>query len=108
MRLVMLKAAMAHGVNHRRLSFRGVQQVIQAFLENFRELAFRPLLRLQQRAKMWARIAERIVTERPGRNEPRRVKRRPKCSSWLQKPRHQYFEHFRCENPPMKILDNPA
>jgi hypothetical protein len=66
------------------------------------------LLRLQQRARMWARIAERIVTERPGRNEPRRVKRRPKCSRWLQKPRHQYFEHFRCENPPMKILDNPA
>lgn len=108
MRLVMLKAAIAHGVNHRRLSFRGVQQVIQAFVENFRQLACRPLLRLQQRAKMWARIAERIVTERPGRNEPRRVKRRPKCSRWLQKPRHQYFEHFRCENPPMKILDNPA
>jgi len=108
MRLVMLKAATAHGVNHRRLSFRGVQQVIQAFVDNFRDLACRPLLRLQQRAKMWARIAERIVTERPGRNEPRRVKRRPKCTRWLQKPRYQYFEHFRCENPPMKILDNPA
>lgn len=108
MRLVMLKAATAHGVNHRRLSFRGVQQVIHAFVENFRGLACRPLLRLQQRAKMWARIAERIVTDRPGRNEPRRVKRRPKCTRWLQRPRHQYFEHFRCENPPMKILDHPA
>lgn len=105
MRLVMLKAAIAHGVNHRRLSFRGVQQVIQSFVQNFRDLACRPLLRLQQRAKMWARIAERIVTERPGRNEPRRVKRRPKCTRWLQKPRHQYFEHFRCDNPPIKILD---
>ena len=52
MRLVMLKAATAYGFNHRRLSFRGVQQVIQAFVENFRELACRPLLRLQQRAKM--------------------------------------------------------
>jgi hypothetical protein len=108
MRLVMLKAATAHRVNHRRLSFRGVQQVIQAFVENFRDLACHPLLRLRQRAKMWARIAERIVTERPGRNEPRRVKRRRKCTRWLQKLRHQYFEHFRCENPPMNILDNPA
>lgn len=108
MRLIMLKASKAHGVNHRRLSFRGVQQVIHAFAENFRDLVYRPLLRTQQRAKMWVRIAERAVTKRPGRNEPRRVKRRPKCTRWLQKPRHEYFEHFRCENPPMEILDNYA
>ncbi len=108
MRLVMLKAAKEHGVNHRRLSFRGVQQVIHAFVESFRDLVCRPLLRIRQRAKMWTHIAERVVTERPGRNEPRRVKRRPKCTRWLQKPRHEYFEHFRCENPPMKILDNIA
>ena len=108
MRLIMLKAAKEHGVNHRRLSFRGVQQVIHAFVENFQDLVSRPLLRIQQRSKMWAHIAERTITERPGRNEPRRVKRRPKCTRWLQKPRHEYFEHFRCENPPMKILDKCA
>jgi hypothetical protein len=108
MRLVMLKAAKAHGVNHRRLSFRGTQQVILAFAKNFRGLAMRPLLRCRERAQMWLHIVERFVIERPGRNEPRRVKRRPKCTHWLQKPRHQYFEHFRCEFPPMKTLDNPA
>ena len=108
MRLIMLKAAKEHGVNHRRLSFRGVQQVIHAFVKNFRSLVSRPLLRTKERAKMWAHIAERTVTERPGRNEPRRVKRRSKWTQWLQKPRHQYFEYFRCENPPMKILDNCA
>ena len=108
MRLIMLKAAKEHGVNHRGLSFRGVQQVIHAFVKNFQDLVSRPLLRTKQRAKMWAHIAERTVTERPGRNEPRRVKRRPKWTQWLQKPRHQYFEYFRCENPPMKILDNCA
>jgi len=107
-RLIMLKAAKSHGVNHRRLSFRGVQQVIHAFVENFRDLVARPLLRIKQRGKMFVHIAERTLTERPGRNEPRRVKRRPKCTQWLQKPRHQYFEHFRCENPPMKILDKYA
>lgn len=105
MRLIMLKAGMAHRVNHRRLSFRGAQQAIHACRELFQKMASRPVLRLQQRMQMWARIAERIVLERPGRNEPRRVKRRPKCTRWLQKPRHQYFEHFRSENPPMKILD---
>jgi len=108
MRLVMLKAAVEHGANHRRLSFRGVQQVVLAFVDNFRDMTKKPLLRIQLRAKMWQHIVERIVTERPGRNEPRRVKRRPKCTRWLQKPRHQYFEHFRSENPPAKILDLPA
>jgi hypothetical protein len=107
-RLLMLKAGMVHGVNHRRLSFRGTQQVLHACREGFADLGARPVLRTRQTIEMWRRIAERGVTERPGRNEPRRVKRRPKCSRWLQKPRHQYFEHFRSENPPLKILDEAA
>ena len=108
MRLLMLKSGMAHVVNHRRLSFRGTQQVLHACRESFRGLGVRPVLRSRQVRHMWRRIAERLVTERPGRNEPRRVKRRPKCTRWLQKPRHEYFEHFRSENPPLKILDLPA
>lgn len=107
-RLLMLKAGVEHGVNHRRLSFRGTQQVIHACREGFAELGTRPILRQNQVREMRRRIAERSVIERPGRNEPRRVKRRPKCSRWLQKPRHQYFEHFRSENPPLKILDQVA
>lgn len=58
--------------------------------------------------EMWERVAEREVIERPGRNEPRRVKRRPKCTRWLQRPRHEYFEHFRSDEPVSKILDTPA
>jgi hypothetical protein len=108
MRLVMLKAGKAHGINHRRLSFRGAQQVIGAFINNFKGLASRPTKSRGLRHNVWMLIAERLVKERPGRNEPRRVKRRPKCTRWLQKPRDQYFEHFRSETPPPKILDNPA
>ena len=108
MRLLMLKAGIAHHINHRRLSFRGTQQVLHACRSNFRGLGRRPVLRNRQVSNMWERIAERFVVERPGRNEPRRVKRRPKCTRWLQKPRHEYFEHFRSENPPLKILDTRA
>lgn len=108
MRLLMLKAGVVHGVNHRRLSFRGAQQVFHACREGFNGLAGRPVLRERQSAEMWLRIAERVVVERPGRNEPRRVKRRPKCTRWMQKPRHEYFEHFRSDDPPMKILDKAA
>ncbi|MGB3120370.1 MAG: IS4 family transposase [Verrucomicrobiales bacterium] len=107
-RLLMLKAGVVHGVNHRRLSFRGTQQVLQVCREGFVGLGERPILRERQTAIMWERIAERSVVERPGRNEPRRVKRRPKCTQWMQKPRHEYFEHFRSEDSPRKILDEVA
>lgn len=107
-RLLMLKAGVTHGVNHRRLSFRGVQQVLHSCRKGFGALGARPVLRKAEVREMWRRIAERFVAERPGRNEPRRVKRRPKWTRWLQKPRHQYFEHFRSDNPPIKILDQVA
>ena len=108
MRLLMLKAGVAHGINHRRLSFRGVQQVLIACRNDFKDMGRRPVLRERQIVNMWERIAERYIEERPGRNEPRRVKRRPKCTRWLQKPRQEYFEHFRSETPPLKILDHAA
>ena len=104
-RLLMLKAAVTHGVSHRKLSFKGVLQVISECRVEFKTLANRPRLRAERTSNLWCRIAERNLQERPGRNEPRRVKRRPKCSRWLQKPRHTYFEHFRSEIPPLKILD---
>lgn len=107
-RLLMLKAGIAHSVNHRRLSFRGVQQVIHSCRKAFESLGVRPNLRKSAIREMWRRIAEHFVVERPGRNEPRRVKRRPKCTRWLQKPRHQYFEHFRSDESPLKILDQAA
>jgi len=107
-RLLMLKAGVTCGVNHRRLSFRGVQQVLHSCRKAFDGLGARPILRKVEIQEMWRRIAERFVVERPGRNEPRRVKRRPKCTRWLQKPRHQYFEHFRSDDPPLKILDQAA
>jgi len=37
MRLIMLKAATKKGVNHRRLSLRGVQQVVLAFVDNSKD-----------------------------------------------------------------------
>jgi len=108
LRLLMLKAGQEHGVNHRRLSFKGALQVMEESRADFRKVTNRPRLRDREIDNFWERIAERYVEERPGRNEPRRVKRRPKCTRWLQKPRHSYFEHFRSDAPPLKILDEVA
>jgi hypothetical protein len=107
-RLLMLKGGNLHGVNHRRISFKGVLQVLEECRCGFGEVAGKPRLLENERDNLWLRIAERIVEERPGRSEPRKKKRRPKSYGWLQKPRHSYFEHFRNENPPSKILDDVA
>ena len=108
LRLLMLKAGQFHGVSHRRLSFKGALQVMEENRSNFGKVVNRPQMRAKEIAHFWARIAERDVTERPSRNEPRRGKRRPKCTNWLQKPRHSYFEHFRSNNRQLKILDQAA
>ena len=63
-RLLMLKADNVHGVNHRRLSFKGVLQVLEECRSGFGKVAG--------------------------------------------KPRHSYFEYFRNEKPPSKILDQAA
>ncbi len=104
-RLLMLKAGNAFGVSHRRVSFKGVVQVLGESGVTFAGVLGKPRLEVSAKDKLLERIAERVVRERPGRNEPRKKKRRPKSYGWLQKPRHSYFEHFRCEAPPRKILD---
>lgn len=107
-RLLMLKSAQRHGENARRLSFKGTLQVLASSGTAFRDAWKKPVVRRREKDALLERIAERPVPERPGRNEPRRVKRRPKCSSWLQQPRRDYHAHFQCEHPPRKILDEAA
>ncbi len=108
LRILMLKAGQSHGVNHRRLSFKGALQVVEESRVNFGKVAGHPRLRDREIENFWERLAERHVEERAGRNEPGRVKRRPKCTRWLQKPRHSYFEYFRSDEAPLKILDTAA
>lgn len=107
-RLLMLKAAAAHGCSHRRIGFKAVLQVIDTSRAGFQEIGDKPRSLAKEKANLLERIAERAVAERPGRSEPRKKKRRPKSYGWLQQPRHSYFEHYRYEDPPTKILDQVA
>jgi hypothetical protein len=104
----MLKAAEAEGCSHRRIGFKSVLQVLDACRESFQAIAGKPRLLKKEKEGLLERIAERAEAERPGRNEPRKKKRRPKSYGWLQRPRHSYFEHFRDDQPPYRILDQPA
>ena len=107
-RLLMLKAAAAYHCSHRRIGFKAVLQVLEACRSAFEKVLGKPQLLSREKDNLLERIAERAEPERPGRNEPRKKKRRPKGYGWLQRPRHAYFAHFRNENPPFKILDDAA
>ena len=99
-RLLMLKAAVAAGVDHCRISFKGTLQVIEETRVGFERTGGARRLEAEK-----DNLLERIVSHRPGRNEPRKKQRRPKSYGWLKKPRHEYFEHFSNPEPPRKILD---
>lgn len=86
MRAVMAKAAHLGRLLPRQLSFKGALQPLNAFEENLRHC---PLGRLVLRhAHLLAGIAQLKLPHRPGRVEPRALKRRPKPFQLLTKP-HQ-------------------
>ncbi len=91
-RLLMQEAALTWCVPLHRISFKGA-------LDTFRE--FVTVMGCKRNAryargfytKIIAAIAAGRVPERPGRREPRAVKRRPKNHQWLTAPRHLFKEY---------------
>jgi hypothetical protein len=85
-RAVMAQAAYLGNVLPRQLSFTGALQVLRAFEESLRHC---PQGRLSIRiAYLLAGIGQLKLPTRPGRVEPRAVKRRPKPRKFLTKPRN--------------------
>lgn len=84
-RAVMAQAAYLGNLLPRQLSFKGALQLLNAFEENLRHC---PRGRLAVRhAFLLAGIAQLKLPHRPGRVEPRAVKRRPKPTPRLTEPR---------------------
>ena len=102
-RWLMLEAARRHRVSLDRISFAGslaatrryAEALLQARSQRGRDGLWRELLRV---------LANDLVPERPGRREPRAVKRRPKAYPLLKRPRHSFREiqhqnHYRAQRP---------
>ena len=103
LRALMVEAAALYEVPVERISFKGtVDATVEysgALVHARSQKARRELV-----ADLLALIAEDTVPERPGRCEPRAVKRRPKPFPLLNKPRHQFKEvphrsRYRKNNP---------
>jgi len=84
-RSVMSQAALRYGKDPLRLSFKGALQHLNTFLPLLATSG--PKKRRQHYQMLLLLIARELLPDRPGRVEPRMVKRRPKCSRWLQEPR---------------------
>jgi hypothetical protein len=86
-RKVMAEAAVTKGVCPRQLSFAGALQILEQcrWLLLFGSAEMRRAVTLL----LWVAVATHTVGDRPGRVEPRCVKRRPKSYPPLTKPRQQ-------------------
>jgi hypothetical protein len=93
---LMLRAARHAGVPPRHLSFKHTVQLW---------LAWRAVYRSCHRklGDLLVLVAQRRVAQRPGRIEPRAVKRRPKPYKLLMQPRHVAREIVRAKGHPVRV-----
>lgn len=92
-RAVMAHAAVAHDQRPRQLSFKAALQLLNAFEMNLRHA---PRGSLAERCGVLLKaLAQCRLPDRPNRVEPRLVKRRPRWTRWLQKPRHELRARLR-------------
>jgi len=91
-RCLMLSAADQHNVPVRRISFKGSVQAIRHWEPHFNRQKTTALEREELIGFLYESMAKKILPDRPGRREPRAVKRRPKPFQLLNKPRHEMME----------------
>lgn len=88
-RCLMLRAATDHQVDIQRLSFKGTADAIRQFSAALAQARSRKK-RTDVILELCRTIAADLVPYRPGRREPRAVKRRPKPCQYLTRPRHLF------------------
>lgn len=93
LRLLIAQSAIIYDLKPRQISFKHALQILNTYL----------LLELQIDENMLALIAKRTVGNRPGRMEPRAVKRRPKPYKLLMKPRAIAKEEILKNGHPKKM-----
>lgn len=84
-RALMAQAARRYRTDPTRLSFKGTLQHLNTFLPLLATAG--PKKRTQHYDTLLLLVAREKLPDRPGRQEPRVVKRRPKSSRWMQQPR---------------------
>jgi hypothetical protein len=92
LRLLMQEAALVWSVSLHRISYKGALDTLRGYLQVI-GCSQKPRQARRIYSRMLAAIAAEQIPERPGRREPRAVKRRPKNHQWLTAPRHLFKEY---------------
>lgn len=103
-RLLMCDAARTVNQTPRRISFKASIQALRQWEPLFSQADLKVPERRRLMSSLRDAIAANIVTPRPGRREPRCVKRRPKPFALLMAPRHEMIEishrgRYRADEP---------
>lgn len=88
-RSLMQEAAIRHQVDLTRISFKGTADALRHWSASLEALRGMPRKQQVLLGAMFELIANDLVTHRPGREEPRAKKRRPKNYHLPTKPRHE-------------------
>jgi hypothetical protein len=91
-KLLQLEASRGEPILADEIGFKGTLDVLSEFRSGFIGLASRPRLLEREREEVLDRILERLLIIRPGRNEPRATKSRPKAYPYLTTFRGDYVE----------------
>jgi hypothetical protein len=92
LRLLMQRAAREAGVHVGSISFKEALDLTTSIHESFRGCAGKSRKRAEQMRFLVETMSTRVIGHRPGRREPRAVKRRPKPFPLLNEPRHEFVE----------------
>ncbi len=90
-RITMVEAARRHGAALERLSFKGTIDAVRQYCPRMARARSLTTLRRLRRG-LYRSVAADLVPRRPGRREPRAVKRRPKPFACLTAPRRECRE----------------
>jgi len=90
-RCVMAEALVHYAVDLERISFKGTVDALRQYSAAIAQ-ARNPKMRRQLWDDLILNLARDLVPLRPGRQEPRAVKRRPKPYPLLNQPRHKFVE----------------
>jgi hypothetical protein len=93
-RQLMFESAQRFGAELRRVSFKGSVQAIRQWEPHLNRARSGPAERQRLLNNLYKLIAGLIVLDRPGRREPRAVKRRPKPYQLMSAPRHIMLETY--------------
>lgn len=90
-RITMIEAARRHGARLDRLSFKGTVDGLRQYCPRMARAQSQTALQRLRRG-LFRAVARDVVPLRPGRREPRAIKRRPKPFPYLTRKRHEYRE----------------